>query len=411
MLFHCKTPTNLHDRGPLRVMFVITSMPVGGAETLLVELIRRLDRSRFLPELCCLKDLGPLGETLALEIPTHHGLLTRKTDVSICWRLAGLMRQRRIDAIVTVGAGDKMFWGRLAARLAGVPVIASALHSTGWPDRVQFVNRLLAPITDAFIAVAEPHGRYLAAHEGCTASKIHVIPNGVDVERFCPRTSNGTLRKEFDLAANAPVVGIVAALRPEKSHSLFLRAAVRVRRAIPNARFLIVGDGPQRDALEALAGLLSISNAVRFLGTRSDVPEVLSLIDVLALSSHIEANPVSILEAMAAEKPVVATRVGSVDKAVHDGRSGYLVSPGSEEELAGRLIELLQDRARAADFGRAGRQYVLEHASIQQMVTGYEKMIEDIYQQKATGRAGKKTSSPIGIATADLGLGEVQIRS
>ena len=168
-----------------------------------------------------------MGETLALEIPAHHGLLTRKTDVSVLWRLAGLMRRRRIDAVVTVGAGDKMFWGRLAARLAGVPVIASALHSTGWPDRVQFANRLLAPITDAFIAVAEPHGRYLAAHEGCTASKIRVIPNGVDVERFRPRPPNETLRKEFDLAADAPVVGIVAALRPEKNHALFLRAAAR----------------------------------------------------------------------------------------------------------------------------------------------------------------------------------------
>ena len=156
----------------------------------------------------------------------------------------------------------------------------------------------------------------------------------------------------------------MAALRPEKNHALFLRAAARVRRAVPDARFLIVGDGPQRGELEALAQSLAISDAVRFLGTRSDVPEVLSLIDVLALSSHIEANPVSILEAMAAEKPVVATRVGSVDKAVHDGRSGYLVSPGSEEELAGRLIELLRDRPRAAAFGRAGRQHVLEHASI-----------------------------------------------
>ena len=181
-MFCRKTLADLRDRGPLRVMFVITSMPVGGAESLLVELIRRLDRSRFLPELCCLKDLGPLGETLALEVPAHHGLLARKTDVSVLWRLAELMRRRRIDAVVTVGAGDKMFWGRLAARMAGVPVIASALHSTGWPDRVQFANRLLAPITDAFIAVAEPHGRYLAAHEGCTASKIRVIPNGVDAE-------------------------------------------------------------------------------------------------------------------------------------------------------------------------------------------------------------------------------------
>ncbi len=406
MLFRRRALADLRDRGPLRVMFVITSMPVGGAEMLLVELIRRLDRSRFLPELCCLKDPGPLGETLALEIPAHQGLLARKTDVGVLWRLAGLMRRQRIDAVVTVGAGDKMFWGRLAARLAGVPVIASALHSTGWPDRVQFSNRLLAPITDAFIAVAEPHGRYLAAHEGCTASKIHVIPNGVDVERFRPRPPSERLRKEFDLAADVPVVGIVAALRPEKNHTLFLRAAGRVRRAITNARFLIVGDGPQRGELETLAVMLSISDAVRFLGTRSDVPEVLSLIDVLALSSHMEANPVSILEAMAMAKPIVATRVGSVDKAVHDGRSGCLVAPGSEEELAGRLIELLRDRARATAFGRAGRQYVLEHASIQQMVTGYENLLEGIYQQKVAIRAGRKPSSPLGAAGADpTGLG------
>jgi glycosyltransferase involved in cell wall biosynthesis len=395
MLFPREALADLPDRGPLRVMFVVTSMPVGGAETLLVELIRRMDRSRFSPELCCLKELGPLGETLAAEVPAHHGLLAAKADVSVLWRLARLMR--RIDAVVTVGAGDKMFWGRLAARLAGVPVIASALHSTGWPDRVQFANRLLAPLTDAFIAVAEPQGRYLAAHEGCTAAKIHVIPNGVDVERFRPCPPNETLRREFALAADAAVVGIVAALRPEKNHSLFLRAAARVRRAVPNARFLIVGDGPQRGALEALADALSVADAVRFLGTRSDVPEVLSLIDVLALTSHIEANPVSVLEAMAAGKPVVATRVGSVDQAVQCGRSGYLVSPGGEEELAGRLIELLRDRWRAAVFGRAGRQHVLEHASIQRMVAGYEDLLTYLtHGSRRTGGAWLEPSDTLG---------------
>ena len=107
------------------------------------------------------------------------------------------------------------------------------------------------------------------------------------------------------------MVGIVAALRPEKNHELFLRAAARVLARVPGARFLIVGDGPKRAELEALAESFAIAEAVRFLGTRSDVPELLSLIDVLVLTSHIEANPVSILEAMAGGKPVVATRVGS----------------------------------------------------------------------------------------------------
>jgi hypothetical protein len=117
------------DRDPLRVMFVITCMPVGGAETLLVNLVRRLDRSRFSPEVCCLKYFGPLGEVLAAEIPAFTGLLAHKYDLQVFGRLTRLLRQRRIDAVVTVGTGgDKMFWGRLAAYRAGVPVILSALH-------------------------------------------------------------------------------------------------------------------------------------------------------------------------------------------------------------------------------------------------------------------------------------------
>ncbi len=401
MFFRREPLVKIEDRGPLRVMFVITSMPVGGAETLLVELVRRMDRGRFSPELCCLKGPGPLGEVLAGEIPVHHGLLRRKTDVGVLWRLIKLFRSRRIDAVVTVGAGDKMFWGRLAARMAGVPVIASALHSTGWPDRVQFANRLLAPLTDAFIAVAEPHARYLAAHEGCTKTKVRVIPNGVDVERFCPRTPNDGLRKSLDLPDGAPVVGIVAALRPEKNHRLFLSAAAGVLRESSNARFLIVGDGPQRELLEALASLLSVSHAVRFLGTRNDVPEVLALIDVLALTSHIEANPVSILEAMAAGKPVVATRVGSVDRAVQDGRTGYLVPPGNEEELARRLIELLRNPAAAAAMGRAGRQFVVENASIERMVAGYEDLLADIYRRKASGHSAAAPDARAAAGNAD----------
>jgi len=221
----------------------------------------------------------------------------------VLWRLRRLLCQRRIDAVVTVGTGgDKMFWGRLAGWLAGTPVICSALHSTGLPDHVEFSNRLLAPLTDAFIAVAEPHAQHLAAHEGCPAQKIRVIPNGVDCERFHPRWPNQTLRQSLNLDAETPVVGIVAALRPEKNHEMFLKVAALVHGKLPAAQFLIVGDGPQRARLEGLAQTLGIAHCVRFLGTRSDVSEVLSLVDVLVLTSHMEANPICLMEAMASEK-------------------------------------------------------------------------------------------------------------
>jgi glycosyltransferase involved in cell wall biosynthesis len=378
-------------------MFVITSMPVGGAETLLVEIINRLDHSRFRPELCCLKEFGPLGEKLAAEIPSHTGLLGNKYDFAVLPRLVRLMTRRRVDAVVTVGTGgDKMFWGRLAAWLAGVPVICSALHSTGLPDRVELPNRLLAPLTDAFIAVAEPHGRYLAQHEGCAAAKVRVIPNGVDVEKFHPRWPSRNLQQELHLAPGTPVAGIVAALRPEKNHELFLRAAALVREQLPNARFLVVGDGPRRQSLETLAGELSLGDAVNFLGARSDVPEVLSMIDVLALTSHMEANPISILEAMAAEKPVVSTRVGSVAETVLDGKTGYLVAPGSAEELASRLVELLRWPEQAADMGRAGREHVVAHWSIDRTVAGYQDLLAEIYAAKSARRHDRRAGPTAG---------------
>ncbi len=373
----------LADRGPLRVMFLNTSMPVGGAETLEVNLIRGLDRDRFSPEVCCLKEFGPLGEQLAREVPGHQRLLACKFDVRVLPRLTRLFRQRRIDAVITVGAGDKMFWGRLAAWRAGVPVVLSALHSTGWPDGVGRLNRSLTRLTDAFIGVAGAHGTYLVEQEGFPVDKVHVIPNGVDVERFAIGDPAGTVRRELKLDRATPVVGIVAALRPEKNHELFLRVAALVLRDIPAARFIIVGDGDLRGALANYARDLDVVDAVHFLGNRNDVPQVLAALDVFLLTSRMEANPVSILEAFSAGKPVVAPRVGSLAESVADGFSGYLTKPGDAEEAAGRVVELLRDPSKAQIMGEAGQQAVRDHWSLQRMVRGYEDLIVEVYQRKS----------------------------
>jgi glycosyltransferase involved in cell wall biosynthesis len=364
-------------------MFVITNMPVGGAETLLVNLVRRLDRSRFQPELCCLKQFGPLGEVLAQEIPSFERLIGHKYDISVCGRLTRLLRKRHIDAVVTVGTGgDKMFWGRLAAWRAGAPVILSALHSTGLPDHVEFPNRLLAPITDGFIGVARSHGEYLARSEGCPRRKVFVIPNGVDVERFRPIAEPTGLRAEFNIPANAPVGAIVAALRPEKNHELFLKTAAQVRQQIPNAHFLVIGDGPLRPRLESFADELGLRGAVHFLGTRSDIPEIMSLVDVFLLTSHMEANPVSILEALACGKPVVATHVGSIPESVHDGGTGYLAPAGDERQLAARVVQLFQNPDEARRLGANGRDLVVKQWSLERMVQGYQDLIYDVYVSK-----------------------------
>jgi glycosyltransferase involved in cell wall biosynthesis len=401
-----KTPQNLvalSDRGPLRVMFMSTSMPVGGAETLLVNLIRRLDREMFQPELCCLKDRGPLGDELAREIPVFSNLIAGKYDLRIMRRLPRLLRERRIDAVVTVGAGDKMFWGRLAAARVGVPVIASALHSTGWPDVIGRLNRALTPITDAFIGVAAPHGRYLVEVERFPSEKVHVIPNGIDTDRFCPLPADEALRASLDLSPNDRVVAIVAALRPEKDHELLLRAIAQIRMQIPTTKLLVIGDGPERPNLERLIGELNLADAVRLCGVRSDVPQLMSLVDVFALCSRMEANPVSILEAFACAKPVVATDVGSIRETVIEDVTGCLVrresdhaDPLTVERFAGRLIELLSDPARATKLGAASRAMVVARWSLDRMVRGYEALLTSIYSAKCPPRPAKTAKTKPG---------------
>ncbi len=368
--------------GPLRVMFLVTSLPVGGAESLLAELVRRMDPCHFLTEICCLKDRGLLGEQLAEELPVHHNLLAGKYDLRVWPRLVRLLREQRIDAVVTVGAGDKMFWGRLAAKQVGVPVVLSALHSTGWPDGVGRLNRLLTPLTDGFIAVADSHGEHMVVNEGFPAEKVFVIPNGVDTNRFAPLPESASLRREIGVGPADPVVTFVAALRPEKNHELFLKVASRVVPQFPESKFLIVGDGPRREPLGQLADQLGVTANIRFLGTRSDVPQLLSMSDVFVLTSHNEANPVSILEAMSVGKPIVATDVGSIRESVRDGETGFLVPAGEATAMTERLVELLQNPLRAKKMGELGRDLVLENWSVEAMVHRYERLIASTYLRK-----------------------------
>ena len=366
----------------LRVMFVQTDMRVGGAEMITANVIRRLDRRRFAPELCCLKELGALGESLADEIPVHHGLLAGKYDLRVWPRLTGLLRRRKIDAVITVGAGDKMFWGRLAARYVGVPVVLSALHSTGWPDGVGRLNQMLTPITDSFIAVAETHGQFLAKNLKIDEGRVAVISNGVDTTRFAPYPDVVAVRRDLGIGPTDPVVGIVAALRPEKNHDLFLAMARQVVNQLPTARFLIIGDGPCHAAIQQRSCELGITEHVMMLGSRDDVPQLLAAMNVFALTSHIEANPVSILEAMSVGRPVVATNVGSIHEAVAEGQTGFLVPPGDADQFAERVLQLLHDPLVCESMGAEARKAVLDDWSIEAMVHGYERLIESTYARK-----------------------------
>lgn len=249
---------------------------------------------------------------------------------------------------------------------------------------------MLTPITDVFIAVADAHGRFLVEHEKFPATKVAVIRNGVDTRRFAPKSADevASLRRELGIHTDTPVVGIVAALRPEKNHESFLDLATRVTGQWPGVQFLIVGDGPCRGSLEQYAARLELQKNVRFLGMRNDIPRVLAALDVFVLTSHNEANPVSILEAMSTGKPVVATNVGSVHEVVSDGQTGFLVPAGDAATLADRTLQLLKDPRLAQSMGAAGRATVDARWSIQEMVNRYAGLIESVYLRKTAIASG-----------------------
>lgn len=375
----------LADRGPLRVMFIHTEVMVGGAETLLLEIIRKMDRTRFQPELCCLKQLAELGEVISQEVPTFVGLLKNKYDLGVIGRLAKLLKERRIDAIVTVGTGgDRMFWGRLAAYRAGVPVVLSALHATGYPMKVERLNQMLSPISDGFIGCAKTHSQFLIEGERCPANKVFTVWNGVDVERFRPQ-DKAAMRERIGISMDQPAVGIVAALRPEKQHVLLIEAWSKVIQRLPDATLVIVGDGVERGAIESKTRELGLEKNVRMLGMRSDVPEVLAGLDLKVLSSKMEANPASTLEANACGLPVVAPKVGSLIDTVEHGITGLLCKPNDIESLAQAILEILTKDDRGAEMGVAARSKVCREFSLEVMVQGYENLIEGVYSAAQRG--------------------------
>lgn len=391
---------NSSDR-PLRVMFLITSMEVGGAETLLANMMQRFDPNRVVPSVACLKHQGELGEQLAEQgFAIHSHLIHGKYDALVLGRLKRLMKSEKIDAVITVGAGDKMFWGRLAAKRAKVPVILSALHSTGWPDGVGRLNRMLTNITDAFIAVAEPHRQFLVEFENFPETKVRLIPNGIDTDRFVFHVeSRQAWRQQFSIPMKSPVCGIVAALRPEKNHELFVTVAEKVGQQIPDAHFLIVGDGPEREWIESVIRQKSCGARIHMAGNSHDIPGALSCMDLFALTSQNEASPVSILEAMSIGLPVVAPAVGSIDQAVIEGETGFLAAASDEAHFVELWTKVLNDEDLRRELGQRGRRHVLHYGSLQTMTEGYTQLVEHVFRSKRLGQ-----SSPVScpIVTTNL---------
>lgn len=375
------------------MLFVNTDLRVGGQESALVEIVRGFDRAKIRPVVACLKEAGELAARVrAAGIPLYSDLLSSKFDVRVLPRLVRIIRREKIRVVCTVGSGDKLFWGRLAGFVARVDGIVATLHKTRSADGrpvVEPLNRLLTPITDAFVAVARGAAEYLIREEGLPRDKVHVIYNGVDLERFSGE-GRATARAELGLAHDAPVAVHVAQLRPEKGHDVLLDAAAIVAAKIPTVRFLLVGDGPLRATIEGRIRELHLERTVTLLGIRHDVPRVLAAADVALLPSHarVETFPNSILEAMASGLPIVASRVGSLDEMVVDRVNGVLLPAGDVRALAQAIEEILLDPEHARAMGRSARERVAEHFTRDRAIRAREELFSSLVRARRPRASG-----------------------
>jgi glycosyltransferase involved in cell wall biosynthesis len=292
------------------------------------------------------------------------------------------MRSFKPDVLLMINCHrNAMLWGGLCAQFGYVGSRVIAVHHAGTLDNEKNfhgVDMLFLPSTDTIIALSDWHAQYLLHTDKIDPSRITIIPNGILVEEFSSVApgSRRVVREELGVGPGDPVVIMVAGLREGKEHDVLIRAASHLVRERPTLKVVIAGDGPTRPRLEQLASSLKMSEHVLFIGERHDVPELLHASDILVLASVAEAMPLSVIEAMAAGTPVVASAVGSVPDIIEDGVNGVLVPPSNTERLAEALARILDDPAAANQMVEHARNSVLENFTLDRMVNDYERLFE-----------------------------------
>lgn len=337
----------------LRVLHVDSERPWRGGERQVLELMRRQRRRGDDPHLAAPGDSALFARARAESFPVHAVAMRGTWDVLAVAALARLHRALRPD-IVHWHAARAHALGTLAASIA--PVRARILsRRVDFPVRRSLGSRILyARPIDAIAAISEGV-RDALIRSGVDAARIRVIPSGIDLAPFDEPFDRAAIRGRLGLAETDVLALQVAALAPHKSQTTLLQAMARIRSRHPNLRVWIAGEGPLRTSLAHEHATLELGESVRFLGFREDVTDLLRAADLFVISSYLEGLGTSILDAMAAGLPVVATRVGGIPEAVVDGETGVLVPPSDPQALGEALSALAGDPERRARLGVEGR--------------------------------------------------------
>lgn len=361
----------------LKILHVLDSLNVGGMERVVINVANGLDPTRFEQGVCCISRLGTAAHLLNPHVQRFDMGKGDERALLMPWQIAKLLRQERPDIIHTQSwAGMD---GVIARTLTRQGKLVHSEHGRNLPyihhepAKRKAVRRLAYELADAVFVVSEEMRQYFCRETGFALERMRVIHNGVDVAEIERADSRG-VREEFGLAATDLVVGTVARFQETKDLPTLVRAFAQLRQRQPHAKLLLIGDGAERGRLTALATELGVAADVIITGIRHDVPRLLRALDAFALSSLSEGLPISVLEALAAGLPVVATGVGMLPELLREGENGFLVAPGDFATLAGRLELLATERNLAHRLGAAGKQTVERDYSLAAMLRRYEEL-------------------------------------
>ena len=382
---------------PIRVMRLIARLNVGGPAIHVSLLTVGLNDETFRSTLVAGTvgsdegDMTYLAREMGLNpviVPWMGREVSPLNDLRALGALVRLMRDIRPHVVHTHTA-KAGFLGRLAARLAGIPVVVHTFHGHvfhGYFGPLKtgvfiWLERLAARLSDAILTISDGLRDDLIGYRIAPPERIRVVPLGLKLQ---PLTRIGELRgrfrRECGYSTDAPLVGIIGRLVPIKNHELFLQAARQVHEALPEARFVVVGGGERQPELESLAASLSLSDVVSFTGWRRDLPAIYADLDTLVISSRNEGTPVSIIEAMAAGVPVVATAVGGVPDLLRGGDLGMLVPSDDPAALADAIGAALAARQSAhLDEARA---WALKRYDAERLIVDMRALYIDLLERK-----------------------------
>ena len=365
----------------IKIFYFITELDVGGAEKHLFELVRRIDRSRFLPVVGALSGHGEVGRWIEAEgIRVFHFEMKRRRDVLSILHLKRILKREKVDIVHTFLFHANII-GRLAGRWAGVGKIIS---STRIAERRQNSHcgllRLTRGLVHHELAVSQDVRDFMIERANISPEKITVIPNGLDFELY-RGADRMAARKKLHIPPHAFIISFVGRLDEQKRPDLLLKAYAKIRKRIPGSKVIVVGDRPSKEPVVNLARTLGIEAGVAFPGWREDALDFIIASDVFVLPSMWEGMSNVTMQALAVGTPVITTRVEGMNELLCGGRCGVMVERDSFDELAAAMVDLYENPEKRRTLAAAGREHIEKNYRIADVIRKYEDKYVEILGQ------------------------------